>query len=473
MAWLWPLALSVLFSDVIVNASDKLCFGYEENCSDSQLFYPQGTCDNLAVGWAQSLESQNEMFYEFGDFGYVKKRIKEITNICQPVEDKDNGFLECTDHMRFCRGNNIYMDFRGLAKQTHPLRYTMDVLGPGDVGARVDDAKLRRISDHISPLQSWGPELRHFQRLENYTCDLTIETPIILMKIDAAVSYYHHFCDFLNLYISLHVNQTIGETKDAQVIIWETYPYSSMFSSAFLPFTDKPVWTLRKIMNKRICFKNVMFPLLPRMIYGLYYNTPLVPHCHASGLFKGFSDFIRNGLGLPSFEPADKIRVTLLSRRTQFRRILNEEEILRDLKENPSLSVKKVSFDREVPFLEQLKIIGNTDILIGMHGSGLTHLLFLPDWAVVFELYNCEDEGCYFDLARLRGIKYVTWKDKEKLFPQDEGKHPSTGKPHAKFTNYSFDVSEVYSIVDEAADWVMRHPSYGRKYSHLQKKDEL
>jgi len=52
------------------------------------LFYPQGTCDNLAVGWAQSLESQNEMFYEFGDFGYVKKRIKEITNICQPVEDK-------------------------------------------------------------------------------------------------------------------------------------------------------------------------------------------------------------------------------------------------------------------------------------------------------------------------------------------------------------------------------------------------
>ena len=23
-----------------------------------------------------------------------------------------------------------------------------------------------------------------------------------------------------------------------------------------------------------------------------------------------------------------------------------------------------------------------------MHGAGLTHLLFLPDWAAVFELYN-------------------------------------------------------------------------------------
>ena len=31
-------------------------------------------------------------------------------------------------------------------------------------------------------------------------------------------------------------------------------------------------------------------------------------------------------------------------------------------------------------------VMQNTDILIGMHGAGLTHLLFLPDWAAVFEL---------------------------------------------------------------------------------------
>jgi protein O-GlcNAc transferase len=39
-----------------------------------------------------------------------------------------------------------------------------------------------------------------------------------------------------------------------------------------------------------------------------------------------------------------------------------------------------------MPFEDQLNITLNTDILIGMHGSGLTHLLFLPDWAVLFEL---------------------------------------------------------------------------------------
>ena len=39
-------------------------------------------------------------------------------------------------------------------------------------------------------------------------------------------------------------------------------------------------------------------------------------------------------------------------------------------------------------------------VKVGIHGAGLTHMLFLPDWAGVFELYHCEDPGCYSDLAR-------------------------------------------------------------------------
>ena len=34
--------------------------------------------------------------------------------------------------------------------------------------------------------------------------------------------------------------------------------------------------------------------------------------------------------------------------------------------------------------------------------------------------YNCEDPQCYFDLARLRGIKYMTWENKDKLIQEDE-----------------------------------------------------
>lgn len=37
--------------------------------------------------------------------------------------------------------------------------------------------------------------------------------------------------------------------------------------------------------------------------------------------------------------------------------------------------------------MEQLSLIQDTDILIGMHGAGLTHMMFLPDWAAIFEVY--------------------------------------------------------------------------------------
>jgi len=92
------------------------------------------------------------------------------------------------------------------------------------------------------------------------------------------VNMYHHFCDFLNLYASQHVNTT-GPTmfsKDIHVLIWESFPYVSAFSETFQAFTTHPIWNLNNFKGQVVCFSNIILPLLPRMIFGLYYNTPLV-----------------------------------------------------------------------------------------------------------------------------------------------------------------------------------------------------
>lgn len=86
----------------------------------------------------------------------------------------------------------------------------------------------------------------------------------------------------------------------------------------------------------------------------------------------------------------------------------------------------------------------------------------------MFELYNCEDERCYLDLARLRGIHYITWRKPSKVFPQDKGHHPTLGE-HPKFTNYSFDVEEFMYLVLQAAEHVLQHPQWPFKKKH----DEL
>lgn len=89
---------------------------------------------------------------------------------------------------------------------------------------------------------------------------------------------YHHFCDFFNLYASLHVNMTHPGAFDTDnyIFLWETYNYVTPFSSTFKAFTRNPIFTIKALTGKTVCFRNLMLPLLPRMIFGLFYNTPVV-----------------------------------------------------------------------------------------------------------------------------------------------------------------------------------------------------
>lgn len=89
---------------------------------------------------------------------------------------------------------------------------------------------------------------------------------------------YHHFCDFFNLYASLHVNMTHPSVFDTDnyIFLWETYNYVTPFSPTFKAFTQNPIFSIKALTGKTVCFKNLMLPLLPRMIFGLYYNTPIV-----------------------------------------------------------------------------------------------------------------------------------------------------------------------------------------------------
>lgn len=152
---------------------------------------------------------------------------------------------------------------------------TKDLTGTAkhrSVKFRLNEKKLREHADHISPLQSWGPELRNFRRFHRRPivegdCDIVIEKPTYIMKIDASkhssiyhsnfnlpkyiflfsssfspsfllfsltfyerqivsvVNMYHHFCDFFNLYASLHVNLShpTAFSTDNHIMIWESY----------------------------------------------------------------------------------------------------------------------------------------------------------------------------------------------------------------------------------------------------------
>ncbi|KAK7102557.1 EGF domain-specific O-linked N-acetylglucosamine transferase-like [Littorina saxatilis] len=446
-----------------VEKSKKQCWGYEEDCPEAPRL-PE--CRGDSRQWAADKESQRRMFWDTADFGYVRQRGKELKFYCKPNKTGDSS-LECVDHLRYCRATNFYLDLSTAKLLAASNPYREDVLSAGQIGGRceLDSTALKAQLDHKSPLQSWAAELEHFvsvpeKPLSKKMCDVVISKPTYFIKLDATVNMYHHFCDYVNLYVSQHFNNSFS--TDANVLIWDTSGHlmSTMFAETWRAFTDRTPLRLKDFDGKKVCFKKVVFSFLARMRQGLYYNMPLVPGCHGSTLMKAFSHHIVHRLKLPQYGPLqNKIRVTLLSRSTKYRQIMNQEKLVRALQKDSEFEVRKVDFVRTVPFLEQVEISHNSDIFIGMHGAGLTHMLFQPDWAVIMELYNCEDSDCYHDLARLRGIRYMTWENKDKLIQEDEGHHPTLGA-HAKFTNYAFDVEEFMRLVRKAAQYVRSHPAF-------------
>lgn len=84
-----------------------------------------------------------------------------------------------------------------------------------------------------------------------------------------------------------------------------------------------------------------------------------------------------------------------------------EEKLLQEIAEIEGVSLHVVDF-ATISFLEQIDIIANTDILLGVHGNGLSHLLFLPKNAAVIEISSQDAQMLDYRLfADARNLDYL------------------------------------------------------------------
>lgn len=449
---------NVVALDGGISSNDSRCWGYEKDCSQDKRFG-----QSPRECFPSHIKSQ---FWDLVDFGYVKSVQQEMLDICES-KFEGSSYLQCSKNLRFCRGRRIYFDFSRLfVNNGNRNRYREDLFEVGQVGGvcKLNKALLQGQNANKSPLQSWYGELQNFTDLQTFPkCDITLKGKVVFMKLDYGGNMYHHFCDFFNLYASQHVNGSQFD-KDITIIMWDTQDtfYYDPFNSSWKVFTNHNVRPLLEFAGKRVCVEDeVLFPLLARMSRGLYYNSYVPGNCIGSNLFRAFSEHFLYRMDIMNLYPPitkiapRKIRVTLLQRgspqsKNVFRQIVNQEELVSILHEFQDFQVQVVEFDKnKMNFEKQLNVTQNSDIFIGMHGAGLAHFLFLPEWAVAVELYNCGDRNCYYDLARLRGVDYITWetiKNSPNPTPYDQGVHRRYGD-RPKFWNWSFDKNHFRKLI--------------------------
>lgn len=123
-----------------------------------------------------------------------------------------------------------------------------------------------------------------------------------------------------------------------------------------------------------------------------------------------------------------KLKITIIIRRNAVyhprniqgnvgRKIFNEAELVNDLMTTfPDAVVTPVLME-SLPMRSQLSIISQSDVLIGMHGAGMTHVTFLPKHAAILEMFSKDFKNgrpwfrCYQSISRWRNMKYDSWEN--------------------------------------------------------------
>jgi hypothetical protein len=83
-----------------------------------------------------------------------------------------------------------------------------------------------------------------------------------------------------------------------------------------------------------------------------------------------------------------------------------EKELLFKIEQLPGVRLQSVDF-AQLSFQEQIKIAAQTDVLLGVHGNGLSHTLFLPKGATLIELFSKDFLRVEYRIfAGLRNLSY-------------------------------------------------------------------
>ena len=105
-------------------------------------------------------------------------------------------------------------------------------------------------------------------------------------------------------------------------------------------------------------------------------------------IIRELSVFLRSKIETPS---PGKLKL-FIARKGDGRRIINEVEVFRVLN---SFGFRIISFE-DMSFVEQMTLAASASILAGVHGAGLTNMLFMPPGSKVLELTSQVDGEQYY-----------------------------------------------------------------------------
>lgn len=280
--------------------------------------------------------------------------------------------------------------------------------------------------NHLTKWMSSFTELDVTTKVDRVVADFTVA----VTRYEYA-NLYHTMTDWYNAFL---VMQFFNRTSfDTNILIVDAHPSGAL----------DPVWshlfnsTVRLSgLAERTRFKQLVWGILGYNSLMRTYISPSPP------LLEEFRDFFLSAYDVDSRRQIDCTRLSILFvwRRNYLahprnptgfvgRRIYNEEQLVNYIRRKNSNSVVTgVQIDL-FSMKQQLQLIADTDILVGMHGAGLTHAVFLPRRSALIELvpnYWSPMAEHFMTICIWRRLVYRQWfnSDQRDEYPEQMTRVP-------------------------------------------------
>lgn len=230
------------------------------------------------------------------------------------------------------------------------------------------------------------------------------------------VNIYHSMTDFYNAFLNMAF---LGLNPDNVIVLLaDAHPKGGL----------DEVWSTLFHNYSRVGELRDQRHLVEDMVWvQLSYLSPLINHkINAIPAIEEFRQFFLDRYRILNINRplnCSELRVTFIWRRDYLahprnpsghvvRKIKNEAELVAEVRhEIPNARVFGTQIDL-LSMRQQLQMAADCDILIGMHGAGLTHTLFLPKHAGLVELYPTywsEGNVHFKKIAHWRHLHYKRW----------------------------------------------------------------
>ncbi|GBG28069.1 EGF domain-specific O-linked N-acetylglucosamine transferase [Hondaea fermentalgiana] len=254
---------------------------------------------------------------------------------------------------------------------------------------------------------------------ETSACRETVTTPTLLVTRYEYANFYHTITDWYNVYQTIHMN----ELEEVNIVFLDGHSASAFGDEWPKLFRTTPRYV--SSLAPETCFKEA-YLVAPG--YGSSLSHPTMQRwieCPPSPYLKEFIQHIMASIGLQHMlndkqviPPRKRPRVLFLLRKIYLahprikrlsRTLANGKEVVETLQRDlPDVDVVPISLET-MSFAQQVAVVREADVLLGVHGAGLSHLLFMRPGAMVIELIPDEYEPFhhYDSFATFMGIRHL------------------------------------------------------------------